>query len=210
MFGFSNSAKQVSTLLMMLSIVSVTFSPSLAAQTPASTKNPTAIIHTSMGDISIELFADKSPLSVENFIRYANSGHYDATVFHRVISHFMIQGGGMSAELKDKPTAEPIVNEAPNGLSNKRGTLAMARTGNPHSATSQFFINVEDNVNLDYTNQNSAAGWGYAVFGKVTAGMDVVDSIRYVETKQAGPYSDVPVVPVTIESVKIMADSAGS
>jgi len=210
MFGFSIRSKQLLASLVMLSICSVIFSNSLTAQTPASTKNPTAVIHTSMGDISIELFADKSPLSVENFIRYAQSGYYDGTVFHRVISHFMIQGGGMTADLKDKPTAEPIANEALNGLSNKRGTVAMARTNDPHSATSQFFINVEDNASLDYTNQSSSRGWGYAVFGKVTAGMDVVENIRFVETGQAGPYSDVPVVPVIIESVEITTDSAGN
>jgi len=209
MMRFSSPTKLTSTLILMLSIVSVTFAPQLAAQVPAGS-NPTAVIQTSMGDISIELFADKSPVSVENFIRYANSGFYDGTVFHRVISHFMIQGGGMTAELQDKPTSEPIINEAPNGLSNKRGTLAMARTGNPHSATSQFFINVQDNGNLDYTDQNSSRGWGYAVFGKVTGGMDVVDKIRFVETKKAGPHSDFPVVPVYIESVKVITAAAGS
>ena len=210
MFGISINARHLLALLLMLSIGSAAFSHSLAAQTPASTKNPAAVIHTSMGDISVELFADKSPLSVENFIRYAQSGHYDGTVFHRVISHFMIQGGGLTAELEDKPTAEPIANEALNGLSNKRGTVAMARTNDPHSATSQFFINVEDNASLDYTDQSSSRGWGYAVFGKVTAGMDVVESIRFVETTRTGPYSDVPVVPVIIESVKITTDSAGN
>ncbi len=201
--------KLTSVLALMISLGIAVISPNLAAQSTANSDNPKAIIHTSMGDISIELFADKSPASVENFIRYANSGFYDGTVFHRVISHFMIQGGGMMADLKDKPTSEPVVNEAPNGLSNKRGTIAMARTGNPHSATSQFFINVQDNGNLDYTDQNSSRGWGYAVFGKVTAGMDVVESIRFVETKTVPPYSDVPVLPVVIESVDIVTNKSG-
>jgi len=209
MFRFSLSKELASTLVLMLAMGSITHSPQLTAQEPASSNNPTAIIHTSMGEISIELFADKSPVSVENFIRYAQSGFYDGTVFHRVISHFMIQGGGMTADMQEKTTSEPIINEAPNGLSNKRGTLAMARTGNPHSATSQFFINVQDNGNLDYTDQNSSRGWGYAVFGKVTDGMDVVEQIRFVETKKAGPHSDVPVAPVTIESVEITSAIPG-
>jgi cyclophilin family peptidyl-prolyl cis-trans isomerase len=174
------------------------------AQDPSSPANPRAVIHTSMGDIELELFADMAPVSVENFIRYAKSGFYDGTIFHRVISHFMIQGGGLSTDMEDKPTGEPIINEATNGLSNKRGTIAMARTGNPHSASSQFFINVQDNQNLDHTNQTSSRGWGYAVFGKVTTGMDVVDSIRFVETHTVDPYSDVPVTPVLIESVDIV------
>jgi len=154
------------------------------------------------------LFADKAPVSVENFLRYASSGYYGGTVFHRVISHFMIQGGGLNAELQEKTPGEPIVNEAINGLSNKRGTIAMARTDNPHSATSQFFINVQDNGNLDYTDQNSSRGWGYAVFGKVTSGMDVVDEIRFLETKTVPPYSDVPVAPVTINSVEVLSSAA--
>lgn len=209
MIQFSDTIKLASAVVLLLTLGSATWSQSLAAQLPARNNNPTAVIHTSMGDIAIELFADKSPVSVENFIRYANNGFYDGTVFHRVISHFMIQGGGVTADMQEKPTSEPIINEAPNGLSNKRGTLAMARTGNPHSATSQFFINVQDNGNLDYTDQNSPRGWGYAVFGKVTAGMDVVESIRFVETQRVGPHSDVPVVPVTIESVEIITDTAG-
>lgn len=205
--------RPVSALLavaaLLLGLGSVLHSTGLEAQSPSANNNPQVVIHTSMGDITLELYADKAPVSVENFIRYANSGFYDGTIFHRVISHFMIQGGGLTADLKDKPTSEPIVNEAINGLSNKRGTIAMARTGNPHSATSQFFINVQDNGNLDYTDQNSSRGWGYAVFGKVTAGMDVVDQIRFVETKTVPPYSDVPVEPVVINSVDVIsADTA--
>lgn len=203
------TVKFTPTLLLAIGLVSACVSANLAAQETATSKNPQVVIHTSMGDIGVELFADKSPVSVENFIRYANSGFYDGTVFHRVISHFMIQGGGLTPDLKDKATSEPIVNEAPNGLSNKRGTIAMARTGNPHSATSQFFINVQDNGNLDYTDQNSSRGWGYAVFGKVTSGMDVVESIRFVETKTVPPYSDVPVEPVIIESVDVVMATSG-
>ncbi len=169
-------------------------------------KYPQAVIHTSMGDIGLELYAEKSPVSVENFIHYADSGFYNDTIFHRVISYFMIQGGGFTVEMQDKPTWEPIINEAPNGLSNKRGTVAMARTNNPHSATSQFFINVEDNQKLDYVRQGSSSDWGYAVFGKVISGMDVVDNIRFVETQTLGPHGDVPIEPVIILSVDIISE----
>jgi cyclophilin family peptidyl-prolyl cis-trans isomerase len=195
-------------LILLLSLGSAFHSAGLPAQQAATNNNPKVVIHTSMGDIGLELYADQAPVSVENFIRYANSGFYDGTVFHRVISHFMIQGGGLTPDLTDKPTSEPIINEAINGLSNKRGTVAMARTGNPHSATSQFFINVQDNGNLDYTDQNSSRGWGYAVFGKVTSGMDVVDKIRFVETRTVPPYSDVPVEPVLINSVDVVGSEA--
>jgi len=197
-------------LAILAGLTSVLISTQLSAQTAAANTNPKAVIHTSMGDISIELFADKSPLSVENFIRYVNSGYYDGTIFHRVISHFMIQGGGMTEDLKEKPTSQPINNESMNGLSNKRGTLAMARTNNPHSATSQFFINVQDNGNLDHPRDPNSSSWGYAVFGKVTEGMEVVDSIRFVETKTVPPFSDVPVVPVVIQSVEIVSQQGGS
>ncbi len=176
---------------------------SLSAQESASPANPTVILHTSMGDISLELYADKAPISVENFIHYANSGFYDSTIFHRVISGFMIQGGGFTADMQQKPTNEPILNEANNGLSNTRGTIAMARSGHPHSATSQFFINVQDNPNLNYSGNSSSRAWGYAVFGTVTAGMDVVDAIRLVETTTIPPYADVPKMPVIIERVEI-------
>lgn len=178
---------------------------SLSAQENAAAANPTAILHTSVGDITLELYADKAPISVENFIHYANGGFYDGTIFHRVISHFMIQGGGFTADMKQKPTDEPILNEAGNGLSNTRGTIAMARTGDPHSATSQFFINVQDNQNLNYSGDSSSRAWGYAVFGTVTAGMDVVDAIRLVETTTIPPYADVPKTPVLIERVEIVA-----
>jgi len=163
-------------------------------------ENPTVVITTSLGEITLELYAEEAPASVENFISYANEGFYEGTVFHRVISHFMIQGGGMTEDLKPKATREPVVNEANNGISNTRGTVAMARTSDPDSATSQFFINVQDNGSLDY-NPTSA---GYTVFGRVTEGMEVVDDIRFVETTSYPPYHDVPVTPVIIESVEVV------
>jgi cyclophilin family peptidyl-prolyl cis-trans isomerase len=179
---------------------------SLFVQNLSAADNPTAIISTSMGDIKLELYADKAPVSVENFINYANSGFYDGTIFHRVISHFMIQGGGFTPDMQKKTSGSPIANEAGNGLSNLRGTVAMARTSDPHSATAQFFINTQDNRNLDYTSEANSRTWGYAVFGKVTEGMDVVEDIRFVETTSAPPFSDVPKVPVVIESIKIISE----
>jgi cyclophilin family peptidyl-prolyl cis-trans isomerase len=168
--------------------------------------NPTAVVHTSLGDIELELLPEQAPVTVANFIAYANNGFYDGTIFHRVISHFMIQGGGFTPAMEKKATGEPITNEANNGLSNKRGTIAMARTNDPHSATAQFFINVQDNMNLDFTGRPGPAGWGYAVFGRVTGGMEVVDEIRFVQTTTVGPYGDVPVEPVIIERIEIIDD----
>ncbi len=173
-------------------------SPAVAAD------NPKAVMRTNMGEIQLELFAEQAPKTVDNFIAYAESGFYNGTIFHRVISHFMIQGGGFTADMEKKATREPIANEADNGLSNKRGTIAMARTSDPNSATAQFFINVQDNMNLDYSGQSGGAG--YAVFGRVTSGMDVVDKIRFVPTHTVGPYADVPVEPVVIEEVEIIRD----
>ena len=160
-----------------------------------------AIIQTSKGDITLELFDEAAPATVQNFISYANDGFYAGTIFHRVISHFMIQGGGLTADLTTKPTGEPVVNESANGISNARGTIAMARTSDPDSATSQFFINVQDNPNLD----NRPMAPGYTVFGKVVDGMEVVDEIRFVETASMPPYHDVPVEPVVIERVEIIS-----
>ena len=162
-----------------------------------------AVMKTSMGEINLELYPDKAPASVENFVQYAKEGYYDGTIFHRVISSFMIQGGGFTPDMQKKPTREPIPNEAANGLSNRRGTIAMARLPQPHSATSQFFINVQNNMNLDYQGANN---WGYAVSGRVTQGMVVVDDIRYVQTTTKQPFSDVPVEPVIIEQVTIVED----
>jgi len=158
-------------------------------------------IATSMGDIVIQLDAAKAPKTVDNFVQYVKAGHYNGTVFHRVIDGFMIQGGGMTPDLKEKPTRAPIPLESRNGLSNVRGTVAMARTNVPDSATAQFFINVKDNAFLDAA--RSPDGNGYAVFGKVVQGMDVVDKIRKVETGQKGPYGDVPVQPVIIKTATI-------
>jgi len=191
--------KKFFQLLTLALLASSLFAQNLLAQ-----GNPTAMLHTSMGDIQLELFADKAPVSVENFISYAKSGSYDGTIFHRVIAHFMIQGGGFTPDMEKKATREPIVNEANNGLSNTRGTVAMARTNHPHSATAQFFINTQDNNILDHSSESSSRTWGYAVFGRVTEGMNVVDEIRLVETGSAPPYSDVPKVPVIIESVEII------
>lgn len=159
-----------------------------------------ATLNTSMGSISLALNAEKAPVTVENFVKYAKSGHYDGTIFHRVIPAFMIQGGGFESGMQQKPTNAPIMNEADNGLSNSIYTVAMARTNEPHSATSQFFINVVDNSRLDYTSSNN---WGYAVFGEVTEGKEVVDKIELVDTGRAGPHGDVPVEDVVIESVTI-------
>jgi peptidyl-prolyl cis-trans isomerase A (cyclophilin A) len=156
---------------------------------------------TSAGDIVIELDAAKAPKSVDNFVKYVQAGHYNGTVFHRVIPTFMIQGGGMTADLHEKPTRPPIPLESKNGLSNVRGSVAMARTGDPNSATSQFFINVKDNSRLDAA--NSPDGNGYAVFGKVISGMDVVDKIRNVPTGSKGPYDDVPNTPITINKATL-------
>jgi cyclophilin family peptidyl-prolyl cis-trans isomerase len=161
--------------------------------------DPQVTLHTSLGDIRLKLYQQQAPASVENFLQYARDGYYDGTVFHRVISHFMIQGGGMTADMTPKPTRDPIANEADNGLKNLRGTIAMARTSEPQSATSQFFINVQANPVLDYTGTQDSRSWGYAVFGNVIEGMNVVDDIRFVETG----YGDKPVNPVTIESVTI-------
>lgn len=183
----------------LILLAAVLMSGTAQSQDQAATDNPQATIHTNRGDIRIELFAKEAPVSVENFLQYARDGFYDGTIFHRVISHFMIQGGGFTADRQQKPTREPIVNEADNGLSNQRGTIAMARTNDVNSATSQFFINVELNAGLDHTGVNSSHEWGYAVFGKVIDGMDVVDDIRFVET---GP-GDWPVETVLIESVEV-------
>lgn len=163
--------------------------------------NQNIVITTSMGAIEVELFADQAPLSVENFLQYSRDGHYDGTVFHRVIPGFMVQGGGFDTNLQQKPTRPPIKNEADNGLKNERGTLAMARTSEVNSATSQFFINVSNNSFLDH----GARDFGYAVFGKVTKGMDVVDKIVNTPTGSKGPFAtDCPVEDITIQSITVL------
>ncbi|MBT4837210.1 MAG: peptidyl-prolyl cis-trans isomerase [Methylococcales bacterium] len=163
------------------------------------------IIHTSMGDISLSLNAEKAPKTVENFLTYINSGFYDNTIFHRVINGFMIQGGGMESGMNQKSTNPTIENEADNGLKNTKGSIAMARTNDPHSASSQFFINVSNNGFLDFK-AKSSDGWGYCVFGEVTEGMDVVDKIKNVATGMQAGHQDVPVEDVVITSIENVAD----
>jgi peptidyl-prolyl cis-trans isomerase B (cyclophilin B) len=155
---------------------------------------------TSMGDVVIELFPDKAPKSVENFLRYVNEGHYQGTLIHRVVSNFVIQGGGFSKGMIQKPSYPPIPNEAKNGLRNTRGTIALARTKNPHSATAQFFINLNDNDFLNYTS-STPEGWGYCVFGRVIEGMDVVETISGVPTASRYGFASVPSSDILIESV---------
>jgi peptidyl-prolyl cis-trans isomerase A (cyclophilin A) len=163
--------------------------------------NPQLEVKTSQGTLVIELYQDKAPKSVENFLAYAKDGFYNGTIFHRVMDGFMIQGGGFEPGMKEKPTRAPIPNEAKNGLKNEVGTLAMARRPDPHSATAQFFINLVNNTMLDYP---SGDGWGYAVFGKVVKGLDVVQKIAKVPTGNSGFHQNVPTTPVLIESVKLL------
>jgi peptidyl-prolyl cis-trans isomerase A (cyclophilin A) len=187
----------------------------VTAQTPATAPTaepaaqdapaPRVLMRTSLGDITIELAPDKAPKSVENFLAYVQAKFYDGTVFHRVIENFMVQGGGFDANLAQKPTRAPVVNEADNGLSNLRGTVAMARTNDPDSATAQFFINVVDNQRLDHVSKENGFTWGYAVFGRVVSGMDVVDRIKATPTGPGGPFPrDVPVTPVVIQSIEVL------
>ena len=163
------------------------------------------LMTTTVGPMTLELDADNAPKTVENFLSYVSSGFYDDTIFHRVINNFMVQGGGFTADMEQKATQAPIENEANNGLKNARGTIAMARTQDPHSATAQFFINVQDNDFLNHTGENMQ-GWGYAVFGKVTEGEDVLDKIRCVQTGSQAGHQDVPVEPIIIESVTVIGD----
>jgi cyclophilin family peptidyl-prolyl cis-trans isomerase len=172
-----------------------------AAQPGGAVKNPTVVIKTNLGTITAELWPDRAPESVKNFLQYVDDKFYDGTIFHRVISTFMIQGGGFDAQMQKKPTKAPIKNEAKTGGKNTRGTLAMARTNVPDSATSQFFINVKDNGFLDYKD-DSSQGIGYCVFGKVTSGLDVVDKIKDVKTGSQDGMGDVPATPVVIESIR--------
>ena len=188
----------IATLLFCASVVS-------AQETVTEEASATMVkIVTSKGEITLELFPEQAPESVENFLQYASDGFYEGTIFHRVISHFMIQGGGFDAEMAKKPTRDPITNEADNGLNNDRGTIAMARTSAINSATSQFFINVQDNMALDHTGTGSTREWGYAVFGKVVEGIEVVDNIRFVDTGVVKGMRDVPDETVVIERVEIV------
>ncbi len=173
------------------------------ADVSAEDQAPKVEIKTNHGVIIIELDSKAAPKTVENFLSYVNDGTYDGTIFHRVIKDFMIQGGGFVPQMVQKKTKDSIINEADNGLKNLRGTIAMARTMEPHSATSQFFINTVDNSFLDHTAKN-ARGWGYCVFGKVVEGMDTVDDITKVKTANKAGHQDVPVVPVIIEKVSVI------
>ena len=164
--------------------------------------NPTVLLETSSGDILVELYADKAPQTVANFLKYVDDGFYANTIFHRVIPGFMIQGGGMGARMDEKPTREPITNEADNGVKNDRGTLAMARTRDPHSATAQFFINTVDNGFLNFSSPD-VNGYGYCVFGKVIEGMEAVDKIEKEKTTTRGIHSDVPVSAVLITNASV-------
>lgn len=172
----------------------------LALAARAESLEPKVVLVTNLGEIVLELDPHRAPKTVENFLTYVRDGHYDGTIFHRVIDGFVIQGGGLTPDFREKPTRAPIPNEANNGLSNRRGTIAMARTREPHSARAQFFINVVDNPRLDYVSDQSGHTFGYAVFGKVVSGMEVVDQISKLPTGPAGPFaSDVPQTPVIIE-----------
>jgi cyclophilin family peptidyl-prolyl cis-trans isomerase len=169
---------------------------------------PRVLLKTSQGDIVLELDKRSAPVTVDNFLRYVRDGHYDGTIFHRVIDGFMIQGGGYTPELIGKGTRAAIMNEAPNGLKNTRGSIAMARTGDPHSATAQWFINVADNAALDHIATTDSRSWGYAVFGQVVEGMDVVDKIKALPTRKEGMMENLPVETVLIESAEVVGEAA--
>lgn len=182
----------------------------LAANSSVFASNPKVRMDTSKGTVIIELYPDKAPKTVENFLRYVNEGKYDGTIFHRVIKGFMNQGGGFTPDFKKVDTFAPIKNEADNGLKNKLGTIAMARTGDPHSATNQFFINTADNTFLDHTSK-STRGWGYCVFGTVVDGMDVMNRISKVPTGANGPFQqDVPMEEILIQKVSVIEEAAKS
>jgi peptidyl-prolyl cis-trans isomerase A (cyclophilin A) len=203
----------VRTLLLLSLLVPVA---ATAQETPAPATAPEAAadpvrvaLRTNQGDILLELYPDKAPASVANFVQYVRDGHYNGTIFHRVIDGFMIQGGGYTVDMQLKPTRQAIPNEANNGLSNARGSVAMARTTDPHSAQAQFFINTVDNARLDFVSEQSNFTWGYAVFGKVIDGLDVVDRIRAVETGAQSPLAkDVPKQPVVIERAEVVEATA--
>jgi len=181
--------------------------PSSNASKLKGTKTMKISMKTSLGTVMMELYPEKAPITVKNFIQYIESGHFNGTVFHRVIPGFMVQGGGFEPGMKQKDVGTPIKNEADNGLGNEAGTLAMARTPDPDSATAQFFINLKDNTFLNYS-APTAQGWGYCVFGKVTEGMDVIHSIEKVSTGSAGMHQDVPVEDVMIEEMTVIKDEA--
>lgn len=196
-----------SLVLGTLMVIGAQASAATATDT-ASQAHPQILMQTSLGDIVLELDRTKAPKSVDNFVKYVQDGFYNGTIFHRVIKDFMIQGGGFTPEMEQKPTRAPIANEANNGLKNVRGSIAMARTNEPHSATAQFFINTVDNSPLDFS-APTEEGWGYTVFGKVVKGMDVVDKIRATPTGSARPFpSDVPTTTVLIKKVSMVTRKA--
>jgi len=193
-------ALMTAALAAALALTLIAGAPALGARS-----NPVVKLETSKGDIVIELDQAKAPKTVANFLGYVKDGFYDGTIFHRVIDGFMIQGGGFTPDMQTKPTKNPIENEADNGLANAKYTVAMARTMDPHSATAQFFINVADNAFLNHTGKDPQ-GWGYAVFGKVIKGQEVVDQIKGVETANKGMHQDVPVTPVVIEKAVVVEE----
>jgi len=176
----------------------------LALGTAMAADNPRVRLETGLGDIVVELYPEKAPKTVENFLQYVKDGHYDGTIFHRVIDGFMIQGGGFTRDMVQKPTRGPVMNEADNGLRNAVGTIAMARTNDPHSATAQFYINVANNSALDFREKTPRA-WGYAVFGRVVKGMDTVGKIKSVPTTSVGHYQDVPREPIVIRKATLLS-----
>lgn len=192
--------KPIQLLSLALIVVGMALPYPLYSQT---TENQTMKMHTTLGEIEIELYPKEAPITVQNFIEYAKSGHFNDLIFHRVIPNFVIQGGGFTSDMKQRPTRAPITNEADNGLKNLTGTLSMARTSQPNSATSQFFINLTDNAFLDYS-AKTPQGWGYAVFAKVTKGLEVVKKIAASPTTTVGPYGDVPKTPVVITKVELL------
>ncbi len=201
--------KYLLTALLLLAAPLAVAQTSKPVATPAASPvaNPSVVLHTSQGDITLELFADKSPKSVANFLRYVHEGYYAGTVFHRAIPGYLVQGGLYTKELQPRRTHSPVASEADNGLSNSRGTIAVARGADPNSGTSQFFINLVDDRRLDYVGNQSGLTWGYTVFGKVVKGMDVVDKIANMPTRAQGPFAaDVPNPLVIIESVNVVGE----
>ena len=185
----------------LVSLLSLLAFLALAGTAAAEDAAPVVVVATNKGEIVIELEPEKAPVTVENFLQYVDDGFYDGTIFHRVIPDFMVQGGGFTPEMQRKPTRDPIMIEADNGLANQRGTIAMARTGDPNSATAQFFINSKDNTFLNHQSK-TPRGWGYTVFGRVVSGMETVDAISATPTTQVGPMSDVPGETILINSVR--------
>jgi peptidyl-prolyl cis-trans isomerase A (cyclophilin A) len=195
------------SLLLALPAVSMAQATKPAAPAPASVDHPRVVMHTTQGDITLELFPDKAPKSVANFLQYVRDGFYDGTVFHRVVNGYMVQGGLYSRDLTQRRTRAAIPSEADNGLSNARGTIAVARGGDPNSGTAQFFVNLVDNRRLDYVSNQSGLTWGFAVFGKVVSGMDVVDKIAALPTRAQGPFvGDVPNPMVIIDSANVVGE----